>query len=74
MQHISHPIIGDTNSGRTKHNHYFAQRFGHSRLMLAATELRFTHPVTGQAMHLTAEPSKDFQRVVRELFQGEGAP
>src|SRR5690606_24877517 len=35
MQHISHPIIGDTNYGRTRHNRYFAERFGYSRLMLA---------------------------------------
>lgn len=74
MQHISHPIIGDTNYGRTKHNHYFAQRFGHSRLMLAATELQFAHPITGAAMHLKAEPSEDFQRVVREIFQEEMEP
>lgn len=74
MQHISHPIIGDTNYGRTKHNHYFAQRFGHSRLMLAATELQLAHPITGAAMHLKAEPSEDFQRVVREIFQEEMEP
>ena len=72
LQHISHPIIGDTNYGRTKHNHYFAERFGYSRLMLAATELHFTHPVTGEAMHLQAEPSEDFQQVVRKIFE-EGA-
>lgn len=72
MQHLSHPIIGDTNYGRTRHNHYFAQRFGYSRLMLAATELHLTHPVTGEAMHLQAEPSEDFQQVVRGIFE-EGA-
>ena len=72
MQHLGHPIIGDTNYGRTRHNHYFAQRFGYSRLMLAATELHFTHPVTGEAMHLQAEPSEDFQQVVRGIFE-EGA-
>ena len=72
MQHLSHPIIGDTNYGRTRHNHYFAQRFGYSRLMLAATELHFTHPVTGEAMHLQADPSEDFQQVVRGIFE-EGA-
>ncbi|HTO19370.1 MAG TPA: pseudouridine synthase [Pseudomonas sp.] len=72
MQHLSHPIIGDTNYGRTRHNHYFAERFGYSRLMLAATNLHFTHPVTGEAMHLQAEPSEDFQQVVRGIFE-EGA-
>lgn len=68
LQHISHPIIGDTNYGRTKHNHYFAERFGYSRLMLAATDLHVTHPVTGEALHLQAEPSEDFQQVVQAIF------
>lgn len=74
MQYIAHPIIGDTNYGRTRHNHYFAKRFGYSRLMLAATALQFTHPITGAALHLKAEPSEDFQQVVRELFQEQVAP
>lgn len=71
MQHIAHPIIGDTNYGRTRHNHYFAERFGQGRLMLAATELRLTHPVTGMPLHLQASLSEDFQRVVQALFSGE---
>jgi len=64
LQHISHPIIGDTNYGRTRHNHYFAERFGGSRLMLAATALSFRHPATGEAMTLTAEPEESFRRVL----------
>lgn len=68
MQHISHPIIGDTNYGRTKHNHYFAERFSQGRLMLAATDLHLTHPITGNPLHLQAPPCEDFQRVVREIF------
>lgn len=68
MQHISHPIIGDTNYGRTRHNHYFAERFGYSRLMLAATTLAFRHPVTGQAVQVHCQPEASFMRVL-ELFQ-----
>ena len=64
MQHISHPIIGDTNYGRTKHNRYFAERFGCSRLMLAATELAFAHPVTGQALRLQCLPEPSFTQVL----------
>ncbi len=64
MQHISHPIIGDTNYGRTRHNHYFAQRFGHSRLMLAATALRLTHPTNGLPLTLTVPPEESFLRVL----------
>lgn len=60
MQHVSHPIIGDTNYGRTRHNHYFAERFGYSRLMLAATELHFTHPVSGLPLHIHSAPEESF--------------
>ena len=72
LQHISHPIIGDTNYGRTRHNHYFAQRFGASRLMLAATALSFRHPATGQAMRLTAPLEPSFQQVLEIFEPGAG--
>lgn len=69
MQHISHPIIGDTNYGRTKHNQYFAQRFGSSRLMLAATELNLTHPVTGQQLSIKSKPDASFMQVLSIFAQ-----
>ncbi len=68
MQHISHPIIGDTNYGRTRHNKYFAERFGYSRLMLAATELAFAHPVTGKPLRVQSLPEACFMQVL-ELFE-----
>ncbi len=71
LQHISHPMIGDTNYGRTRHNHYFAQRFGQGRLMLAATALSLRHPATGELLTLTAAPEQSFLRVL-EIF-GEDA-
>lgn len=64
MQHISHPIVGDTSYGRTRHNRYFAERFGYSRLMLAATALTLTHPVTGQLLQLDCPPDESFMRVL----------
>ena len=64
LQHISHPIIGDTHYGRTRHNHYFAERFGGGRLMLAATALSFRHPATGETMTLTASPEESFKKVL----------
>ena len=68
MKHISHPIIGDANHGRGRHNRYFAERFGEGRLMLAATELKFSHPVIGLGMHLKAEPEASFKQVL-SIFQ-----
>ena len=64
MQHISHPIIGDTNYGRTKHNRYFAERFGYSRLMLAATELAFQHPATGKLLRVQSLPETSFMQAL----------
>lgn len=68
MKHISHPIIGDANHGRGRHNRYFAERFGEGRLMLAATAMRFTHPGTGLELHLRAKPEGSFVRVL-SIFQ-----
>lgn len=64
MQHIGHPIIGDTSYGRTKHNKYFVGRFGFGRLLLAATGLDFQHPVTGQMMQLRCSPDDSFMQVL----------
>ena len=64
LQHISHPIIGDTNYGRTRHNHHFAARFPPGRLMLAATTLRLDHPATGAPLTLQAMPEASFLAVL----------
>lgn len=72
MKHISHPIIGDANHGRGRHNRYFAQRFGQGRLMLAAIRLQFSHPATGEPLHLYAEPEASFMQVLG-IFGDGGA-
>lgn len=64
MKHINHPIIGDANHGRGRHNRYFAERFGQGRLMLAATAMSFQHPVTGERLDLSAEPEASFLQVL----------
>ena len=72
MKHINHPIIGDANHGRGRHNRYFAERFGQGRLMLAATELVLTHPVTGEELILKAPPERSFMDVL-SIFPSPGA-
>lgn len=54
MQHIFHPIVGDTNHGDNKHNKSFRQNFELQRLMLMATNIKFEHPMTQQVMDITA--------------------
>lgn len=68
MKHINHPIIGDANHGRGRHNRYFAERFGQGRLMLAATRIEFAHPVSGVELVVQAEPEPSFQQVL-SIFQ-----
>ena len=69
MKHINHPIIGDANHGRGRHNRYFAERFGQGRLMLAATKMAFRHPVTGEPLTVSAAPEESFLEVL-SIFQG----
>ncbi|MDX1633906.1 MAG: pseudouridine synthase [Marinobacter sp.] len=64
MKHIHHPIIGDANHGRGRHNRYFAERFPPGRLMLAATALSMQHPVTGEPLALYSEPEASFRQVL----------
>jgi tRNA pseudouridine65 synthase len=64
MKHISHPIIGDANHGRGRHNRYFAERFGFGRLMLAAVGMSFKHPVSGELIELRAAPEASFLQVL----------
>ena len=54
LKHISHPIIGDAKHGKGNHNRFFAHTFNAPRLLLAATELTFSHPVSGQTLAITA--------------------
>ncbi len=67
MKHISHPIIGDATHGKGRHNRLFRDLFGSNRLLLAAVELAFVHPVTGQSLVLQASPAPDFAEVVAQL-------
>jgi tRNA pseudouridine65 synthase len=70
MKHIFHPIIGDTTHGDGRHNRRFQQHFHCRRLLLAAQELRFTQPYTGEQILVRAPLDDDFQRVI-EVFGWE---
>ena len=54
-RHLSqrgYPVIGDAKHGKGNHNRFFAERLDAPRLLLAATELAFVHPVTGRPLRL----------------------
>lgn len=67
MHHLSHPIIGDTTHGDGKHNRLFRDHYDAQRLMLHASELRFTHPFTGQALVLKAGFDEVWQRLFTQF-------
>ncbi|QKJ88466.1 tRNA pseudouridine synthase C [Paramixta manurensis] len=54
MAHLRHPIIGDSSHGDLRQNRGAAQHFGCNRLMLHASSLALTHPVTGEPLTLRA--------------------
>lgn len=54
MAHLRHPIIGDSKHGDLRQNRAAAEHFGCNRLMLHASRLELTHPVTGEALRIDA--------------------
>jgi tRNA pseudouridine65 synthase len=54
MSHLRHPIIGDSAHGDLRQNRGAAEHFGINRLMLHASSLSLTHPVTGEPLLLRA--------------------
>lgn len=67
MKHIFHPIVGDTTHGDGKHNTMFRERFGLSRLLLVAKEIRFNHPVSGEPITISAPLGDEFEKVLTGL-------
>ena len=53
---IGHPVVGDATYGRRP---AVAAALGAGRPLLHAATLRFTHPVTGQRVHLDEPPPQD---------------
>ncbi|EOL8946509.1 tRNA pseudouridine(65) synthase TruC [Cronobacter dublinensis] len=54
MAHLRHPIIGDSKHGDLRQNRAAAEHFGCNRLMLHASELALTHPVTSEPLVIRA--------------------
>lgn len=67
MNHIHHPIIGDVNYGDRHHNHFFNEWIGQHRLYLAATSLKFNHPITLEPITIQAPLENSFQFAIDKL-------
>ncbi|NTE01157.1 pseudouridylate synthase [Agrobacterium tumefaciens] len=64
FSHILHPIIGDRTHGCNKQNKFFLEQWNMSTMLLHASELSFTHPVTAAPIHLKANLHDEFKRVM----------
>ncbi|MFA6277191.1 MAG: pseudouridine synthase [Pedobacter sp.] len=65
--HIFHPIIGDRKHGCNKQNGFFATQFEMTTMLLHASELSFSHPVTTQRIQLKATLHDEFNRMMDVL-------
>ena len=67
LKHISHPIIGDAKHGKGRHNRFFAETLQAPGLLLAATQLSLTHPVTGTTLTLNAPVTGAVANILRRF-------
>lgn len=68
LKHLRHPIIGDANYGDGPHNRLFRDQLGIPGLLLAATELSFSHPYSGETLSIRAP----IESPLREALQLPG--
>jgi tRNA pseudouridine65 synthase len=64
FSHIFHPIIGDRTHGCNKQNKLFKERWQMDTMLLHASQLTFTHPVTGVQVHIEAPLNNEFLRMM----------
>jgi len=62
--HVFHPIIGDRTHGCNKQNKLFKERWEMDTMLLHASQLNFTHPVSGLPVYLEASLQSEFLRVM----------
>jgi len=67
LRHLGHPIVGDVTHGSGKHNRFFRESFKTKRLLLACTEVSFTHPTTNEKLTVRAPLAEDFRTIVQAL-------
>jgi tRNA pseudouridine65 synthase len=62
--HIFHPIIGDRTHGCNKQNKLFKEKWALDTMLLHASQLSFSHPVTQQLVTITAPLQSEFLRIM----------
>jgi tRNA pseudouridine65 synthase len=74
MVHLRHPIIGDSAHGDLRQNRGAAEHFGMNRLMLHASALSLTHPVTGEPLVIRAGLDRVWQGMLQQFGWQEQIP
>jgi tRNA pseudouridine65 synthase len=64
LKHIFHPVIGDTTHGDGRHNRFFRDELACRRLLLAATQVSFRHPLTSAQVCIRAPLDREFSAVI----------
>lgn len=67
LKHLSCPVIGDANYGKSDHNRFFREHMGLDRLALAAVGLRLPHPVSGERLLTVALPSGPLRQCLETM-------
>lgn len=62
--HIFHPIIGDRKHGCNKQNRFFKEQWEMTTMLLHASKLNFTHPITKQEVTISANVQAEFKRMM----------
>jgi len=70
LKHLSCPLIGDANYGKSEHNKIFRERFGLDRLALHALSLSLPHTTTGAWVHAQAPLSGSLAACVEQMGLG----
>ena len=65
--HIFHPIIGDRTHGCNKQNKLFKEKWEMTTMLLHASQLSFTHPVTNEPVIINAELQPKFLDVIKVM-------
>jgi tRNA pseudouridine65 synthase len=74
LKHLFHPIVGDTKYGEGRHNRFFREELDCRRMLLAAVELFFPHPVTRERIVVRAPVKGEFAAVIERLGWREAVP
>jgi len=69
LNHLSHPIIGDSDHGDRSHNRAYIHDLGIPGMFLRASTLELTHPITGHPLCISI---KDWEPRWHAAFQAMG--